>query len=151
MTEDFYKIRVKDIYTPFERTPFLIEESDYKSLLNLLSVHAHAWIVDNKDDMHITGIITEKDMLGFLTENSNKKIRLFGFPKIDTLNKNSKASDLMVRKPIICTVNECVGDVIRKLSTYRVRRLPVVDDNKRFIGEITIQVLIKKLNDNFKK
>ena len=151
MIEDFYKIKVIDIYTPFERTPFLIEESDYTSLLNLLSVHAHAWIVDNTDDMHIKGIITEKDMLGFLTENKNKKLRLFGIPKIDTLNKNSKASDLMVSKPIMCTVNESVKDVIRKLSTYRVRRLPVVDENNRLIGEITIQVLIRRLKDNFKK
>ncbi len=151
MTEDFYKIKVKDIYTPFERTPFLEEESDYISLLNLLSVRAHAWIVDNKDDLHITGIITEKDMLGFLTESKNKKLRLFGAPKIDTLNKNSKANDLMISRPICCTVNECVKDVIRKLSTYRVRRLPVVDDNKRLIGEITIQVLIRKLKNNFKK
>ncbi len=151
MVEVFYKIKVKDILTPIEKTPFLEEESDYSSLIKLLSDQTHAWVVNNSDDMHVVGIITEKEMLGFLTAKESKKIRLFGISTIDMLNEHSKASDLMVHKPVICTINECVEDVIRKLTTYKIRRLPVVDENNRLIGEITIQVLVRKLKDNFKK
>ena len=151
MVEILYKAKVKDILTPIEKTPFLEEKSDYSSLINLLSVQTHAWIVNNENDMHVVGIITEKEMLGFLTANENKKIRLFGMSGIGMLNKDSKACDLMVHKPVICTINECVEDVIRKLTTYKIRRLPVIDKNKRLIGEITIQVLVRKLKENFNK
>ena len=151
MIEILYKAKVKDILTPIEKTPFLEEESDYSSLINLLSVQTHAWIVNNKNDMHVVGIVTEKEMLGFLTANESRKIRLFGISTVDILHKNSKASDLMVHKPVLCTINECVEDVIRKLTTYKIRRLPVIDENKRLIGEITVQVLVRKLKDNFKK
>ena len=149
--EVLYKIKVKDILTPIEKTPFLEEESDYLSLIKLLSVQTHAWVVNNSNDMHVVGIITEKEMLGFLTAKECKKIRLFGISGIGMINKGSKASDLMVHKPVICTIEEKVEDVIRKLSTYKIRRLPVVDKNKRLTGEITIQALVRKLKDNFKK
>ena len=151
MIEVLYKIKVKDILTPIEKTPFLEEDSDYLSLIKLLSDQTHAWVVNDSNDMHVVGIITEKEMLGFLTAKECKKIRLFGISTIEVLNTHSKASDLMVHKPVICTIEENVRDVIRKLSTYKIRRLPVVDKNKRLIGEITIQVLVRKLKGNFKK
>jgi CBS domain-containing protein len=55
----------------------------------------------------------------------------------------------MIHNPVICLPEEPVADVLMKFSTFNIRRLAVVDENKRLLGEVTIQRLLKKLRVKF--
>jgi CBS domain-containing protein len=43
-----------------------------------------------------------------------------------------------------------VADVLKKFSSFNIRRLAVVDENKRLLGEITIQILVKEFRHKHK-
>jgi CBS domain-containing protein len=42
-----------------------------------------------------------------------------------------------------------MSDVLKKFSSFNVRRLAVVDENKRLLGEVTIQLLVENLRHKF--
>jgi CBS domain-containing protein len=48
----------------------------------------------------------------------------------------TKVSDAMTRDPVCCKEEEPLEDALEKMSTYQVRRLPVVDNQDRIVGII---------------
>jgi CBS domain-containing protein len=48
----------------------------------------------------------------------------------------TKVSEAMTRDPVCCKEEEPLEDALEKMSTYQVRRLPVVDNQDRVVGII---------------
>jgi CBS domain-containing protein len=48
------------------------------------------------------------------------------------------ASDVMSPRVLYCMQNDSVEDVLRNMGEMRVRRLPVVDADKRLVGVVSI-------------
>jgi CBS domain-containing protein len=149
MLEDFYEIKAKEIMTPGWNTPFIEEDADWKEFLCILSVSAHAWVVNNTKDMKVVGVVTEHDMLRCIIPQERKKEKIFGLSRPDILHVESTIRDIMTYNPVMCSPEDNMDDVIKKLSTFNIRRLPVADENKRLVGEITLQLLIKNLRYRF--
>ena len=149
MMEEFYKTKVKEIMVPGSDTPFIEENAIWAEFLTKLSLRAHAWVVNNTEDMKVVGVVTEHDMLRCIIPPGEKKERIFGIPRAEILHKESVVRDIMTHNPVVCSPEETVADVLRKFSSFNIRRLPVVDENKRLLGEITIQLLVKNLRYKF--
>jgi len=149
MLEAFYKIKVKDIMTPGWNTPFLEENAGWKEFLTILSLTTHAWVVNNTKEMKIVGVITEHDIMHYVIPQERKKERISGMYRLDVLHKESIVREIMTPNPITCLYDETLDNILQKLSTYDIRRLPVVDKENRLVGEITIQHLVKNLRYKF--
>jgi CBS domain-containing protein len=149
MMEDLYKTKVKEVMIPRHDTPFLEENAVSAQFLAELSLRAHAWVVNSTEEMRVVGIVTEHDMLRHLAPHGHKKERLFGLPRTEILHKESTVQDIMTRNPVVCSPEETMADVLKKFSSFGIRRLAVVDENKRLLGEVTIQVLVKMLRYTF--
>jgi CBS domain-containing protein len=149
MMEEFYKTKVKEIMIPVRDTPFIEEGALWAEFLAKLSLRAHAWVVNNTEDMRVVGVLTEHDMMRCLIPPRQKKATIFGFPKAEILNKESVVRDIMAYNPVVCSPEETVADVLKKFSSLNIRRLAVVDENKRLLGEVTIQLLVKNLRYKF--
>jgi CBS domain-containing protein len=149
MLEEFYKIKVQDIMTPGWNTPFIEENAGWREFLTILSFTAHAWVVNNAKDMKIVGVITEHDIMHYVIPQERKREKIFGIFRLDVLHKESIVKEIMTYNPVTCVYDETLDDVLKKLSTYDIRRLPVVDKEKRLVGEITIQHLVKNLRYKF--
>jgi CBS domain-containing protein len=134
---------------PQQDTPFMEERAGSPGFLAELSLRGHAWVVNNTEEMKVVGIVTEHDMLHLLVPADNKKERVFGLPRAEILAKDSVVQDIMTRNPVICSADETVADVLKKVSAFDVRRLAVVDENKRLLGEVTVQVLVRNLRHKF--
>ena len=147
--EKFYKIKVKEIMLPVRDTPFMEENASWVEFLSKLSLRAHAWVVNNTEDMRVVGVITEHDMLRWIIPHREKKERISGFPRAEILHKETIVQDIMRHNPVVCSPEETVADVLKKLSSFNIRRLAVVDENKRLLGEVTIQLLVKNLRYKF--
>jgi len=50
----------------------------------------------------------------------------------------------MNKDPITVKPDEKIFDVLQKMIKHRIRRLPVISDENKIIGEITLQQLIHK-------
>jgi len=147
--EEFYKTKVKEIMIPVHDTPFMEENASWAEFLSKLSLRAHAWVVNNTEDMKVVGVVTEHDMLRCIIPPGQRKERIFGILRAEILHKESVVQDIMTHNPVVCSPEETVADVLKKFSSFNIRRLPVVDENKRLLGEITIQLLVKNLRYKF--
>jgi len=149
MMEKFYEIKVKEIMIPVHDTPFMEENASWVEFLSKLSLRAHAWVVNNTEEMKVVGVVTEHDMMRSIIPPGQRKVRMFGVPRAEILNKESVVQDIMTHNPVVCSPEETVADVLRKFSSFDIRRLAVVDENKRLLGEVTIQLLVKNLRYKF--
>ena len=147
--EEFYKIETKEIMIPIQKTPYIEENAGWAVFLKKLAVRAHAWVANNTEDMKVVGIVTEHDMLRSIAPPGQKKERMVGVPKAEILHRESVVQDIMTHNPVVCSPEETVADVLKKLCSFDIRRLAVVDENKRLLGEVTIQRLLKKLRFRF--
>ena len=149
MMEEFYETKVKEIMLPGRDTPFMEENAICTEFCAELALRAHAWVVNNTEDMKVVGVITEHDMLRWIIPHREKKERISGIPRAEILHKETIVQDIMRHNPVLCSPEETVADVLRKFSSFNIRRLAVVDENKRLLGEITIQLLVKTLRYRF--
>ena len=149
MMEELYKLKVKEIMIPVHDTPFMEENTSWVEFLSKLSLRAHAWVVNNTEEMKVVGVVTEHDMLRSIIPPGQKKERMFGVPRAEILHKESVVQDIMTHNPVVCSPEETVADVLKKFSSFGIRRLAVVDENKRLLGEITIQLLVRNLRNKF--
>jgi len=147
--EELYKIKAKEIMIPVHDTPFMEENATWAEFLAKLSSRAHAWVVSDADEMKVVGVVTEHDMLRFIIPPEQKRERILGAPRTEMLHEGSVVQDLMTHNPVVCSPEETVADVLKKFSSFNIRRLAVVDENKRLLGELTIQLLVKNLRYKF--
>ncbi|MGD2065121.1 MAG: CBS domain-containing protein [Dehalococcoidia bacterium] len=147
--DEFYTIEVKDVMIPLHKTPYIEENAGWAVFLKKLSLRAHAWVVNNNEEMKVVGVVTEHDMLRSMIPPGQKKERMVGVPRAEILHRESVVQDIMTHNPIVCSPEETVADVLKKFSSFNIRRLPVVDENKKLLGEVTVQRLLKKLRFKF--
>jgi len=147
--EELYRIEAKEIMIPLHRTPYIEENAGWAVFLKKLSLRAHAWVVNNTEEMKVVGVVTEHDMMRSMIPPGQKKERMFGVPRAEILHKESVVQDIMTHNPVVCSPQETVADVLKKFSSFDIRRLAVVDENNRLLGEVTIQRLLKKLRLKF--
>lgn len=147
--EEFYKIKVKEIMIPEHDTPFMVKNASWAEFLAKLSLRAHAWVVNNTQEMKVVGIVTEHDMLRCIIPPGHRKEKMFGVTRAETLHEETLIQDIMTHNPVVCSPEETVADVLKKFSSFNIRRLAVVDENKRLLGEVTIQLLVKNLRHKF--
>lgn len=57
------------------------------------------------------------------------------------------AGDLSKGTPRWTTTDSSIGDVLREMESRQIRRLPVIDENKRLVGMITEADLARNLSD----
>jgi len=144
--EELYKIEVRNVMIPVEDTPFLEENAGCAEFLKKLSLRAHAWVVNNAEEMKVVGVVTEHDMLHSMIPPAHKKERMFGTPRAEIFClKDSLVRDLMTHNPVVCSPEETVADALKKFSSFDIRRLAVVNERGRLLGEITIQRLARHL------
>ena len=108
--------------------PVVEENAPIKVVLVVLIGRCYTWVVKNKE-MEIAGIITEHDALKLLNE----------------YNENMKAGDIMSRHLTIAHPEEKVKDAMEKMIKKGYRRMPVVNEENKLVGEITLRHLIERL------
>ncbi len=140
----FYKVPVEVI---MKRSvwdlPILECGASVEEVFAILSSRRHVWIVESKDNMKLRGIITEKDLLDILLP---KKLSPYVIGSINVrsmlFGNIRKAEDIMNPKVVMLKPTDTVETALVKMHQYRHRRLPVVDDRKKLLGEITLKTLI---------
>jgi len=147
--EELYKLKVREIMIPGHDTPFMEENASWVEFLNKLSLRAHAWVVNNTEEMKVVGVVTEHDMLRSIIPPGHKKERMLGIHRTEILHEESVVQDIMTHNPVVCSPEETVADVLKKFSSFGIRRLAVVDENRRLLGELTIQLLVRNLRYKF--
>lgn len=148
MIDEFYKLKVSQLMDKrIWDIPIVEEKDDISSILNILGARNHIWVVNNKKEKILVGVITEHDVLATLAPKDFDPY-VFGVPDIRSIQYGTvkTATEIMSKKVITCDQDEKIIDVLKLMKKYRLRRIPVVK-NKQIIGELTLNQLIRRYYD----
>lgn len=88
----------------------------------------------HKDDIGAIPVGEHDRLIGMVTD---RDIVLRGLRRKDEIAK-LKARDVMTRKIIFCMADEELDDAVRIMERKQVRRLPVIDRDKRMVGMLSL-------------
>lgn len=145
LISDFYELKVSQIMDKrVWDLPMIGEKEDIFHVLSILGARSHIWVVKDKKNKELAGIITEHDVLSILAPKRLPNY-VFGMPDVSSIKHGTAktAEDVMCHRIIICKPEEKIIDALMKMVKYNLRRLPVVED-KKIIGELTLHQLIRK-------
>ena len=148
LVEDFYELKVSQLMDKrVWDIPMIEENQDIHNVFSILSGRHHIWVVKDKENKEIVGVITEHDVLSVLAPKRFPAYT-FGMPDIRSIEYGTAktAGDIMSTKVVTCKSDEKIIDALNKMTRYKLRRIPVTD-NKKIIGEITLHHLIRKYYD----
>ncbi len=142
--KNFYRVPVEHIMTKdLWNMPMLPKDASIEEVLSIMSARRHVWIMEKKGSTKVVGVITEKDLLNIMAPKRIQPYVIGGIDLSSLLLGNVKsAEDLMCKKLIVAHPKDKIEDVLDKMRSYRLRRLPVIDEHGNLIGEITIKSLI---------
>jgi CBS domain-containing protein len=91
-------------------------------------------IVDSEEDQRLVGIITDRDIA----------IKVVA----DGLDPQSTpVSQVMTRDPVTCLDTDELGKALSSMSSYQLRRIPVVNESGRLVGIIAQADIATRLNE----
>jgi len=143
---EFYELKVKDIMrTPKSDLPCVDEKADVTTVLSLLIHTDHVWVMDCTEPAQLLGVITESDTIVLL---SPPLTSLESFDKPDSrslqFGERLLAEGIMSKKPVTTSPDETIKDVLLKMKEQKIKQLPVIDENQRLIGEVSLSRLIQE-------
>ena len=145
LISDFYNLKVNQLMDKrVWDLPIIAEKEDIHHVLSILGARNHIWVVNNKEDKELVGVITEHDVLSILAPKHLPSY-VFGMPDVSSIQHGTAktAEDIMAHKIITCDPDEKIIDALMRMVKYKLRRLPVIDD-KKLVGELTLHQLIRK-------
>lgn len=118
-------LMVEDIYVPVEETAYLYQDDLIKNYRNLSeqTTHTRFPVVNRKHEL--VGVITANDLFDVSTEK--------------------RISQVMTKEPIVAKLHFSVASVTQMMVWDGLEMLPVVDDNKKLIGILSRQDVLKTM------
>ncbi|OGS39919.1 MAG: transcriptional regulator [Euryarchaeota archaeon RBG_13_31_8] len=148
LVKDFYELKVKQLMDKrIWDLPIIEVDQDIHNVLSILSGRHHIWVVKDMDSKELVGVITEHDVLSILAPRRLPEY-IFGMPDVRSIEHGTAktAGAIMSTKVVTCKPEEKIIDALNKMTRYKLRRIPVLE-NKKIIGEITLHHLIRKYYD----
>jgi predicted transcriptional regulator len=148
LVPEFYELKVEQLMDKrVWDLPIVEKKEDVHHILNILGARNHIWVIEDKQQKELVGVITEHDVLSVLAPKDFPSY-VFGMPNMRSIQHGTAktAEDIMHQKVITCESDEKIVDVLEKMTNHGLRRLPVLD-GKKIIGEITLHQLIRKYYD----
>jgi CBS domain-containing protein len=96
----------------------------------MLAKHRIGGLIVSADGVSPDGILSERDIVR-------------GLATTGTGCLNEKVSELMTPKPICCTRQDSADIVLVRMTEGRFRHMPVVDDEQKLVGMVTIGDVVK--------
>jgi len=144
-----YEFKVKDLMkTTSSGAPFVEKNANINDIFSVLSKNKHVWVVENNEDMRVIGVITEHDTLSLFSPPYTP-LQTFDKPTLQSFQYglSQTAEDIMSKRPVTTSSEEKIRDVILKMKQHKIKQLPVVDENDKLLGEISLNNFI----ENYKK
>jgi predicted transcriptional regulator len=143
---ELYEFKVKDLLEPINPKSSYVEKTDsIEKVFLLLGKKNHVWVVDDTITLHVLGIITETDTIQLFAP-PYISLQSFDKPTLQSFQYGlaTTAEEIMSKRPITAEPDEKIISVIAKMKQHKIKQLPVIDENERLIGEVSLSRLIQE-------
>ncbi|ASJ16398.1 CBS domain-containing protein [Thermococcus chitonophagus] len=138
----FHSMRVKQITPPLAQMPVVEENSAIIDVMKILRTRHHVWVVNNKEDMKLVGVIRYLDVIDILLPPRRARLGTISSLFKSIMGGAEKARDVMERNVLTIEEDATVLEALEKMKKYRVGILALVDCEGRLKGEISLRLLI---------
>lgn len=144
--QTFHSLKVKQIMPPLASMPIVTVDSSIINVLKLLKTRHHVWVVNNKEDMKLEGVIRYINVVDVLLPPESHKARLGNISSIfrSILGGADRAEHVMERNVLTIKDDATVLDALTKMKRYKIPLLAIVDQNERLVGEISLRILVNE-------
>ncbi|NJE07736.1 CBS domain-containing protein [Thermococcus sp. M39] len=144
--QTFHSLKVKQVMPPLASMPIVTVDSSILDVLKLLKTRHHVWVVNNKEEMKLEGVIRYINVVDVLLPPETHKAR---FGNISHLFKSilggaDRAEHVMERNVLTINEDATVLDALTKMKRYKVPLLAIVDQDERLVGEISLRILVNE-------
>lgn len=125
--------------------PIVTRDVTLDTILSVLRSSSYIWVVNDKKDLHLEGVIELIEVLCYFIPPREIGIRYGSLSQVlRSLHMKSqvRAEDLMETKFVYCTPDTTLRDVLIKMVKFHIRRIAVLDENGKLVGDITLRGLI---------
>ncbi len=153
LISEIYNLTVQDLMQPLDSTKSSVEKSDdIEQVFFLLSKKNHVWVISDKATSELAGVITHSDTISLFAPVMTS-LESFDKPSLHSFQYglSMKAGEIMSTQPVTADPKDTIADVISKMKQQKIKQLPVVDENKKLIGEITLHRLLQEYLKRSKK
>lgn len=109
-------------------------DESVRTLLAKLSEHGIGAMVVSDDGSTVRGIVSERDVVRHLHSDGDSLL-------------DEKVADIMTSEVHTCQPSEAVVDMARAMTERRIRHVPVVSDDGRLVGIVSIGDIVKQRID----
>jgi len=137
--EDLYELTVEEIMNmDVWDLPTIAEGEPLTSLLSILGRRGYAYVLD--DEGKLVGIVTAKDILHIIAPRGIS-YTLAGTSYLRGISA-TKVGEIMRKRVITARKGEKIKNILRKMRDFNVRRIPVVDEEGKLLGEVSLTSLL---------
>ena len=137
--EDLYELTVEEIMNmDVWDLPTIAEGEPLTSLLSILGRRGYAYVLD--EEGKLVGIVTAKDILHIIAPRGIS-YTLAGTSYLRGISA-TKVGEIMRKRVITARKGEKIKNILRKMRDFNVRRIPVVDEKGKLLGEVSLTSLL---------
>ncbi|MFA4645918.1 CBS domain-containing protein [Pyrococcus kukulkanii] len=138
----FHSMKVSQITPPLAQMPIVEENSPIIDIMKILRTRHHVWVVNNKEDMKLVGVVRYLDVIDILLPPKRARLGMISSLFKSIMGGAEKAGDIMERNVLTIEEDATVLEALEKMKRYRVGILALVDYEGRLKGEISLRLLI---------
>ncbi|AFK23349.1 HPP family protein [Pyrococcus sp. ST04] len=117
-------------------------ETPLFELIEMFTVEETSAVVVDEED-RLVGFVTMKDLLNYFVPPRKYSVVGFGMLKRYALNRASRVRDVMVKRPIVISINDNLGHAIKIMVETGKHHLPVVDRERKVHGILEVKDIIR--------
>jgi CBS domain-containing protein len=149
--DEFYKLPVENV---MKKTGYAVlpKDTPLEEVLETLIDFGHIWVTEQPQSTRVAGVIARKDFVEMALPPQFAKKSTPGKAEIKTLYYEgalATAGDMMTRNIVKVETGTEIKEVLRLMSSYFVRQLPVVRKDE-LVGEVSMHDLIRNYVELFK-
>ncbi|MFA4661657.1 CBS domain-containing protein [Pyrococcus kukulkanii] len=138
----FHSMKVNQITPPLAQMPVVEESSPIIDVMKILRTRHHVWVVNNRKEMKLVGVIRYLDVIDILLPPRRARLGMISSLFKSIMGGAERAGDVMERNILTIEEDATVLEALEKMKKYRVGILALVDSEGRLKGEISLRLLI---------
>ncbi|AAL81728.1 CBS domain-containing protein [Pyrococcus furiosus DSM 3638] len=140
----FHSMKVNQLTPPCSQMPIVEEDSPIIDVLKLLRTRHHVWVVNNRKDMKLVGIIRYLDIIDIFLPPKGARLGAVSSVFKSILSGAEKAGDIMERNFLTINEDATVLEALEKMKRYKIQILALIDEEGKLKGEISLRILINE-------